>query len=68
MLSYVVSGLFIFVAIPFTSVMVAWSQLGGAFAAILALLLAPAWWSAALCLVAPFQGHANLRHATLRAV
>jgi hypothetical protein len=61
MLGYIFSGLFIFVAIPFTSVMVAWAQLGGAFAAILALLLAPAWWSAGLCLVAPFQRHATLR-------
>ena len=61
MLGYILSGLFIFVAIPFTSVMVAWAQLGGAFAATLALLLAPAWWSAALCLVAPFQRHGTLR-------
>ena len=61
MVGYVLSGLFIFVAIPFTSVMVAWSQLGGVFASLLALLMAPAWWSAALCLVAPFQKQAVLR-------
>ena len=61
MVAYVFSGLFIFVAIPFTSVMVAWAQLGGVMALLLALLMAPAWWSAALCLVAPFHKQAVLR-------
>ncbi len=54
-MAYVLSGLFIFAVLPSTSVFVAWAQLGGVMAAIVALLMSPAWVSAALCVSSAFE-------------
>ena len=54
-MAYALSGLFIFAVLPSSSVFLVWAQLGGGVAAILALLMSPAWLSAVLCVSSLFD-------------
>jgi hypothetical protein len=54
-MAYALSGLFIFAVLPSSSVFLVWAQLGGVVAALLALLMSPAWLSAALCVSSLFD-------------
>jgi hypothetical protein len=54
-MAYALSGLFIFAVLPSTSVLVIWAEAGGLVAVILALLMSPAWLSAALCVSSLFE-------------